>query len=875
MKAHLAAGLLMAALTMAPSLQAQDSSGVRLLQMATPNICFYSLLLQDNTAFLSTDSYSMRIYDVSDLDTVEYLGWGSLSGTAFDFHIRDDYLFAACGSNGVQPAGLRVVDISDLSHPQPLALLDSRDGAYGLARSGDYLYLGTGSYLQVYDISDPARPDLVSEIRPGGDGYAYWLALSGEYLYVAGIVGIHIFDVSNPTEPRRIGFQETPSLTMRLAVNDDYVYAADVQVEQQGDRQIYTSNLRIIDVSDPESPQQVGIFGELDQYIYGITYHEGYVYLAAITKLIIVDVSDPENPTEAGWYLPANYSVFSVQVRPPIAFVAQSNGLGIYDISNALGQPDLVIAEDDLAHDFGQVVAGLSDSWELPLTNAGHYQLTVSGMEVDNEAFVLRSELSQWRWQEGFPAGPAASDQRLNGVEFVGDCFYVTGGDDGDMTPQVYVFNREGELVDEFDQFAESPWGMRDLAWDGDLLWGADGRTVFGFTTAGELTAQFEGPLETTRSIAWDPARELLWLCDLTSPIYGVDREGNVVVELEAPGVRTYGAAWYPEDPDGFNLYLLTWTPDHPVSLHKVNVETGELREVRSDLEARIGERSGGGLAITNELNPPGWDLVALLDGAQDAVETWQITDFYRGEEILVPADEQAEMVVGFSPAEARDYEGALTIRSDDPEEPEIVIQLTGSGRENRAPEWANLPEAVEADEGELVEFTVSGSDPDGSPLTIKLERPDLPYAARLEDQGDGSALFSWQTDYNDEGEYTAQFNLSDGVANVDAEVPITVVNVVSAPDVANTPLEYRLYAPRPNPFNAAVTLRFDLPQAVQTTLKIYDLTGAEVLQLADGVTAPGSHQFIWDAGDYPGGLYIARLTTPLGVRTAKLALVR
>jgi len=842
----------------------QDSLGVRVA--GSYNLYqTRSVTVAGEYAFVSGYHY-LTILEIADPENIGLVGQCSGINCTYDVALHGDHAFLADLS-----AGLKVIDISDLERPRLLAALATQECAYSVVPTGDYTYLANDDLL-VIDTSDPARPEIVATINPGE--HCLGVAVSGNYAYVAGS-GFFVVDISNPLRPRQVASVGIQYAGRRVTVQGDRAYLTENYSERQGNNHIYRSNLRIYDISEPERPRMLGVFGELDHTIWDVAVSGDHAYLAASSHLHVLDVSDPENPVEIGWYR-TNSGIMNVAVVEPFVYAAQYNGLTIYDCSNAIGQPDLELAEEDRAHDFGEVVVGLSGQWDFPVGNAGHFRLTVDGMEVDDEAFVLHSERSRWRWQEGFPAGAAAHDQRLGGVEFDGENFYVTGGAGGEMVNWVYVFSREGELVRRFGQFAESPWGMRDLAWDGELLWGADGATVYGFTTDGELEAEFQAPLEVVRSLAWDPQRELLWLADLTSPIFGVDREGNIAVELERPGVRVYGMGWYPEDPDGCQLYVATWDPDRPLSLHKVDVESGEVFLVRENLDARIGERCGGGLAVTQDLNPPCWDLVALVDGAPDAVEVWQLTDYYRDEAFVIPAEDEASVTVEFTPGEARVYEGILTIISDDEDEPEVQVSLEGSGRINRAPEWARLPEAVEIQAGELIQFEVQGQDPDENPLLVTLERGELPYRARLEDHGDGSAAFSWQTDERDLGRHAVVFILSDRVTEVQGEVPLVVsavTGVGSHSDAA--PFVYRMDAPRPNPFNQAVTLRFTLPLAQPVLLAVYNTTGREVARLVDGELDRGTHNLVWNADHISEGVYIARLSTPLGVRVVKMVMVK
>jgi hypothetical protein len=63
------------------------------------------------------------------------------------------------------------------------------------------------------------------------------------------------------------------------------------------------------------------------------------------------------------------------------------------------------------------------------------------------------------------------------------------------------------------------------------------------------------------------------------------------------------------------------------------------------------------------------------------------------------------------------------------------------------------------------------------------------------------------------------------------------------------------LHENRPNPFNPATAIAFDLPAtADRVTLRVYDLSGRLVKTLADGVLTAGRHTVDWDGRDLAGG---------------------
>ncbi len=70
---------------------------------------------------------------------------------------------------------------------------------------------------------------------------------------------------------------------------------------------------------------------------------------------------------------------------------------------------------------------------------------------------------------------------------------------------------------------------------------------------------------------------------------------------------------------------------------------------------------------------------------------------------------------------------------------------------------------------------------------------------------------------------------------------------------------EFRLHPVFPNPFNAQVTLQFDLPNPAKTTLRIFDVTGREVELLVNADQSAGSHRILWDASRHSSGTYFAR----------------
>jgi len=88
-------------------------------------------------------------------------------------------------------------------------------------------------------------------------------------------------------------------------------------------------------------------------------------------------------------------------------------------------------------------------------------------------------------------------------------------------------------------------------------------------------------------------------------------------------------------------------------------------------------------------------------------------------------------------------------------------------------------------------------------------------------------------------------------------------------------PDKFALHPAYPNPFNPATTIAFDLPEAQQVKVAIYDLNGREVATITNREYSAGSHSVKWNAGDYGSGVYVYRLNAGSFVATGKLVFVK
>ena len=161
-----------------------------------------------------------------------------------------------------------------------------------------------------------------------------------------------------------------------------------------------------------------------------------------------------------------------------------------------------------------------------------------------------------------------------------------------------------------------------------------------------------------------------------------------------------------------------------------------------------------------------------------------------------------------------------------------------------------------EVNENELLSFNINAYDPDNDPMTLRAA--NLPEDAVIRDYGSGNWLFSWQTDYNDQGRYNLRFTVTDNRNGIDYEDVLIIVNDVQ---ISQNP-SIEILAPRENEViygNYNVRWNAQDPNQIPETLDIkleYTYNGYDWVVLEDGVNN-NDGTFSWntlrlsDADDY------------------------
>jgi hypothetical protein len=112
--------------------------------------------------------------------------------------------------------------------------------------------------------------------------------------------------------------------------------------------------------------------------------------------------------------------------------------------------------------------------------------------------------------------------------------------------------------------------------------------------------------------------------------------------------------------------------------------------------------------------------------------------------------------------------------------------------------------------------------------------------------------------------------------------VPVSMsVVTTGVDDGATVPRSYALRGNFPNPFNPFTTIRYDLPRPMRVSLSVYDISGRLVRTLLDNVEQDaGFHAIPWNSRDDHGhpvvsGVYMCRLEADGSTLTGQMVLVK
>ena len=404
-------------------------------------------------------------------------------------------------------------------------------------------------------------------------------------------------------------------------------------------------------VTDAANDEPVeGAFIELDRYIIGVH-------------------SDEEGNYTLSDLPPGEYEL--TFIAPDYLPTIETVEVGENDIELNV---ELFFAECTPSRDnfFMELEPDMSHEFDFEITNGGNGSLTFT---VERR-LLGGANAEPWELRESVNVENVIQDDMLNGAVFANGYFFISGGNNGEDVSKIYMINTDSEQVDEFDQFVESRYGMRDLAYDGNLIWGADDGTLYGFTTEGELEREFNCPVDIEcRSLTCDTENQVLLAADIASNIYAIDLEGDLVENYERPEeLRIYGLGFWQDDPDGYPLYAFCRGDSTDLQVNKINLDNGEYMMV---IEMNVEGGRPGGIHISNLYDICSWVFISVVQNP-DRLNIWQLAtnrEWFRVEPVegVIEAEQSGDFTLTLD---------ATDLQIDNTLEGEVVFRHDGVGAE-------------------------------------------------------------------------------------------------------------------------------------------------------------------------------------------------
>lgn len=304
----------------------------------------YYMVVSSSYAYLGNGSGYINIIDVSSSTNPTFTASSTSIGTGLvctycNMTFDNGYLYVPMGNNyNNSGAKLQIVDVTTPSSPVNRASTTA-NAFTGVVVSGDYAYAITNyrsasQVMYIYNISNKDSITTAASFTPALCPYG--IAKLGNYIYLGGYLGAEILDVTSATAPitkmTKRDYTSSPYSDVRLI--DGYVYMptlghvlkfaplsstdfltpqGSINPGQTGysvavdGNNVYQTRyhssqgdyLFIADITSPSSPVQKYFSRTNKSYLYGMAVSGDYLYSAEAALFTINNVSSTTAPTTA------------------------------------------------------------------------------------------------------------------------------------------------------------------------------------------------------------------------------------------------------------------------------------------------------------------------------------------------------------------------------------------------------------------------------------------------------------------------------------------------------------------------------------------------------------------------------------------------
>jgi len=656
------------------------------------------------------------------------------------------------------------------------------------------------------------------------------IAMQGDYAYVAaGNSGLRILDVTDPARPVEVGFISTPGFAQGITIAEEYAYIADSWAD-----------FLIVDISDPTEPVEIGFYDDFPGQAEGVAITEDYVFVTyGDGGLVVLDISDPENP-EMVATLETDNEYFDIVASGEHAYIAgNESGMHILDISDPIDPSEIgslfgeayeiVVNEDEeLAYIAGGAggfrISNISDP-RRPTQRA----ILETGGSV--EAVTVAGEFAYVSDNQNGVLVIDISDPRNPAV--------VGGQDTNSLITGLFLHEEQYLVCGSSGMGGLHVLDISDARNPDEVGFYSLERRAIGVEVSGGYACMI-GDMLTVVDVSNPHRPATLGSIDLPGSSDPLSIGGNhVYVPCGSAGLRVYDIS----------------DPTNPTEVGAINPGR-PLRDVVV-VENLAYAVSQWDLWIIDISDPSQMEPVGYFD-AHGRI-------FYRSIDI--------SNGYAFIPA----HEGGLRIL--DVSDPRHITEVAYVGN-------LGSPSAAVADENfvyvsswEDGMWVVDISDP-SQPIEVGF--CDIPLSRDISKESNQVYLAcNWAgmrvIDVSDPedpvevGFYDGAHDNTSGVAAVGDIVYAAEHNAfgiyeythereVSVNDGSPSLLLQFNLTSYPNPFNAIAGINYTLPMPGNMAISVYDLTGKEVARLAHGWQSAGQYRTAWNATGIPSGTYLIRL---------------
>lgn len=227
-----------------------------------------------NLLFLADSQGGLQIFDASDFENPREIG--TYGETIREVEIAGDYLIVLSDKN------VDILDLSDPAKPQVIWRTMLSGDVFDIRVHGNYLLIPEwNKRVQIWDIRNPQWPVWQASISVPAAAFTGGM---GEHIWIDGWKSLYVFDLSNPARPQQISRFELDGSIQNAVYKDGLLYAAD-----------YFGRMRVLDYSDPKQPVEVGEV-KMPGILRYAEMEKGYLYAADELSIKTIDLSNIRRP---------------------------------------------------------------------------------------------------------------------------------------------------------------------------------------------------------------------------------------------------------------------------------------------------------------------------------------------------------------------------------------------------------------------------------------------------------------------------------------------------------------------------------------------------------------------------------------------------